>query len=44
MNRLANPDLRVDQGGFVNHGSKQIHGVGFANPDSWIIHKHLFHL
>jgi hypothetical protein len=44
MNRLTNPDLRVDQVGFVNHGSKQIRGVGFANPDSWIIYKDLFGL
>jgi hypothetical protein len=44
MTGFGNSDLLVDQVGFVNHGSKQIHGVGFANPDSWIIHKHLFHL
>ncbi len=42
MTRFENPDLWVEQVGFVNHNSKQIHGVGFMNPDLWIIHKDLF--
>jgi hypothetical protein len=30
---FANPDLRVDKAGLVNHNLKLIHGLGFANPD-----------
>jgi hypothetical protein len=33
MTGFGNSDSLVDQVGFVNHGSKQIRGVGFANPD-----------
>ena len=42
MTGVVNPDLQVEQVGFVNHNSKQIYGVGFTNTDLWIIHKDLW--